>query len=178
MEHWTDDMSARSRVEAVATTLTQPRSINWISEQAGTGWETAKKQIDLLVDRGVLQAVNDGGDTRYEPDPVRDYLDHVAALVTDHSRDELRDELQAIATEIEAWQRTYDVDSIEELEASLGAEDLSAEEIGDRRRVLRYWEENAEYRRLVTNALTLYDDLTNRTEQDPPRRPPSERLTG
>lgn len=164
MDHWTNEMSARERVSAIATTVSQPRSINWISEEAETGWETAESHLDFLVESGVLQTVDSDGATRYAPDPMRDYLDHVAELVADHSRDELRDELAAIASEIDAWKETYDIESLAELEASLGSDGLSADEIRERRRVLRYWEENDDYRNLLTNALTLYDDLADLTE--------------
>lgn len=48
---------------------------------------------------------------RYVPDPMREYLDHIRDLVVENTWEELRDELEAIAEEIETWKAEYDVDA-------------------------------------------------------------------
>lgn len=160
MDSWTDDMTARERVEAIALTLGQPRSVNWIKQQAEAGsWETTKSQLERLVASGRMITVEIDGEIRYLPDAMHDYLEHIRELVATNTKDELRDELEAIATEIEQWKQAYDVDSFEELDASLGDAERSPEELRDRRKTISYWEENRQYRRLITNALSLYDDL-------------------
>jgi len=160
MDDWTETMTARDRVEAVALTLREPRSVNWIKEQAEVGsWETTKSQLVYLTDAGQLTTVEIDGDTRYKIDPMRAYLDHIQELVVENTKDELRDELEAVASEIATWKREYDIDSLQDLEASLG-EELPPEEVRDRRKVITYWEENKHHRQLLTNALGLYDDLS------------------
>lgn len=43
LEPWTDDLSARERIREIATTLTEPRSVEWIREEAQvSAWQTAK----------------------------------------------------------------------------------------------------------------------------------------
>ncbi|MDQ2051685.1 hypothetical protein RBH26_14490 [Natronolimnohabitans sp. A-GB9] len=160
MDDWTETMTARDRIEAVALTLREPRSVNWIKKQAEVGsWETTKSQLEYLTDAGQLTTVEIDGDTRYKIDPMRAYLDHIQELVVENTKDELRDELEEIASEIATWKREYDVDSLQELEASLG-EEFPPEEVRDRRKVITYWEENKHHRQLLTNALGLYDDLS------------------
>lgn len=161
MEPWTDDMTARERIEAIALTIQQPRSVNWIKQQAEAGsWETTKSQLEHLVASGRLTTVEIDGEVRYLPDPMHDYLEHIQELVASNTKDELRDELEAITHEIEQWKQEYAVDSLEDLDATLGEEDLSPAEMSDRRRIISYWEENRQYRQLITHALRLYDDLT------------------
>jgi hypothetical protein len=43
-------MSARDRIRAVAETLREPRSVNWISEQADAAWSTTNEELQNLVD--------------------------------------------------------------------------------------------------------------------------------
>jgi hypothetical protein len=161
MKPWTETMTARERIEEVALTLREPRSVNWVREQADVGsWETAKSQLEHLVEMGRLTTVDVDGDTRYVTDPMREYLDHIRDLVVEHTKEELRDELEAIAEEVEAWRAEYGVDSPAALDASLGEADLAPEELRERRQVAAYWEENDEYRQRITHALELYDDLT------------------
>lgn len=165
MESWTETTTARERIETIATTLTEPRSVNWIKEQAEVGsWETTKSHLEHLVETGQLRTIDLDGEPRYEPDPMRAYLDEIQRLVVEHTKVELRDELAAIADEIGGWKTDYDVDSRSELEATLGDPELTPDQRRERRKVVRYWEENLQYRQLLSHALHLYDDLT---AQDP-----------
>jgi len=163
VDSWTDSMTARERVETIATTLSEPRTANWVAEQAEVNWDTAKKHLDNLAESGVLLVTED--DT-YVPDPTRAYFDHLRELILTNDREELRGELEAIADRIEAWQTEYDVQSPEELEATL-ADDLPANEIRDRRQALRRWENSLRLRDTIQTALQLYDDIQSLTDDVP-----------
>jgi DNA-binding transcriptional ArsR family regulator len=163
VESWTDSMTARERVKTIATTLSEPRTANWIAEQADVTWDTAKKHLDDLADSGILLVTEDG---TYVPDPTRAYFDRLRELILTNDRDTLRAELEAIAERIEDWKTTYDVDSPDALEATL-ADDLPAEDIADRRRVLRRWENSLRSRETIRTALHLYDEVQSLTDDIP-----------
>jgi len=63
VQSWSKSMSARERIRAVAETLREPRSVNWISEQADAAWSTTNKQLQDLVDQGQLRRVKAGETT-------------------------------------------------------------------------------------------------------------------
>ena len=161
VDHWTESMTARERVETIATTLEEPRTANWVAEQAEVKWDTAKKHLDDLVDAGTLLVTDDD---RYVPDPTRAYFDTLRELILDNSRSDLRAELEAIAERVDEWKTEYDVESIDDLETSL-ADDREPEDVGDRRRVLRRWENSLRTRRTIQTALTLYDDVESLANQ-------------
>jgi len=167
MDSWTDDLSARERVRTVATTLSQPRSVNWIRKEADVSWATAKDELDRLVDHHRLRRVpsdadgESAEDPRYVPDFKTQYLSRIRELTDDHSRAELREEVAAIQDEIDAWVDEFGVETRGELEASLTGADLSGDEVRRRNRVLRRWERNEESRTLLRHALSLYDDLAD-----------------
>lgn len=163
VESWTDTMTARERVETIATTLSEPRTANWIANQADVKWDTAKKHLDDLAESGVLLVTED--DT-YTPDPTRAYFDHLRELILTNDRAELRGELEAIADRIDDWKTTYGVGSPADLEATL-ADDLSADEIRDRRQALRRWENSLYSRDTIRTALQLYDDIQDLTDDIP-----------
>lgn len=53
LDPWTDGLSARERVRELATTLTQPRSVEWVREQAQiSSWQTAKDELEMLAKFG------------------------------------------------------------------------------------------------------------------------------
>ncbi len=62
---WDESMSARDRIRVVAETLREPRSVNWISEQADAAWSTTNEGLQDLVDQDQLRRVEAGETTRY-----------------------------------------------------------------------------------------------------------------
>jgi DNA-binding transcriptional ArsR family regulator len=155
VDSWTDSTTARERVETIATTLSEPRTVNWVAEQAEVEWDTAKRHLTSLADAGILTVTDDG---QYVPDPTRAYFDYLRDLILENERSELRAELEAIAERVDDWKQQYGVEAPEELEATL-ADDLPADEVSDRRRVLRRWEQSQRSRDLIRKALALYDDV-------------------
>ncbi|MDT3437388.1 hypothetical protein [Haloarcula sp. 1CSR25-25] len=165
VQSWDKSMSARDRIRAVAELLRDPRSVNWISEQADAAWSTTNEELQDLVDQGQLRRVEAGETTRYQPDYTRLLFEEIRSLIEENTREELRNELAAITEEIEAWQAAYDVETWEELEQSLADGDLASDELHERRDVITRWEENLEDRRLIKHALVLYSDVEAAREQ-------------
>ena len=158
-------MSARDRIRAVAETLREPRSVNWISEQADAAWSTTNDELQDLVDQGQLRRVEVGETTRFQPDYTRLLFEEIRTLIEENTREELRNELATITDEIEEWQETYDVETWEDLEQSLADSNLSSVDLCERRDVIAFWRENEEDRRLIKHALELYSDVESAREQ-------------
>ncbi len=163
VESWTESMTARERVETIATTLTEPQSANWVAKQAEVEWDTAKKHLENLRESGVVLITSDD---KYVPDPTQAYFDQLRELILENSKEELREELEAIANRIDEWKKRYDVESPDELEATLGT-DRKGAAIRERRRVLRLWENSLNSRDRIRTALSLYDDITSLTSEFP-----------
>ena len=162
---WTESMSARERLRSVAETLREPRSVNWISDQADAAWSTTNEELQALVEQGQLRRVKAGETTLYQRDYTQMLFDEIRALIEENSREELRSDLASITEEIEAWQGSYDVESWEELEQSLADDELSSAALRERRDVIAFWQENEEDRRLIKHALELYSDVETAREQ-------------
>ncbi len=165
VQSWTESMSARERIRSVAETLREPRSINWISDQADAAWSTTNDELQDLVDQGQLCRVAVGDTALYQPDYTRLLFDEIRTVIEENSREELRSELAAITDEIEGWQETYGIETWEDLEQSLADSDLSSADLRERRDVITFWRENEESRRLIKHALELYSDVESAREQ-------------
>ena len=159
VEPWTESMTARERVVTIATTLDEPRTANWVADQAEVKWDTAKKHLDNLVGAGTLLVTDDD---KYVPDPTKAYFDTLRELIHNNSQEELRGELEAIAERVDEWKTEYEVESIDDLEATL-AEDRNPEDVSERRRVIRRWENSLRTRQTIQTALSLYDDVQSLT---------------
>jgi hypothetical protein len=160
LESWTEDLSARERVRKIATTLTRPRSVQWVKEEAGiSSWQTTKDELEMLTEFGQIHAVEgDDGHTKYAPNYQARYFSELAELINEHTRDELREEIADIQDRIDEWKTEFDVESRDELESSLSDGTLDSEAIRERNVILRRWEQHEDNKRLLTHALELYDD--------------------
>jgi hypothetical protein len=160
LDSWTDGLSSRERVRKIATTLTEPRSVEWVREQAQvSSWQTAKDELEMLVEFGQVQAIEgDDGNTKYAPNYQLRYFNEVTELINSHTRAELREEIASIQAEIDEWKQEFGVESRDDLEATLTDDDLDSEAIQERNRVLRQWEHYEDNKRLLKHALELYDD--------------------
>ena len=160
LDSWTDGLSAREQVREIATSLLQPRSIEWVREEAQiSSWQTAKDELEMLTEFGQVHAIpSDDGNTRYAPNYQLRYFNEVTELINDHTRDELREDIATIQEEIDEWKTEFDVESRNDLESMLTDNGLSSEDIRERNTVLRQWEHSEDNKRLLKHALELYDD--------------------
>ncbi|WP_440763276.1 DUF7342 family protein [Natronorubrum sp. DTA7] len=159
LESWTEGLTARERVRKIATTLTRPRSVEWVREEAGiSSWQTAKDELEMLAEFGQVQPVDADGNTKYAPNYQRRYFSEIAELINEHTREELREQIADIQESIDEWCEEFDVESRVALESTLTDPDLTGEAIRERNRILRQWERYEDNKRLLGHALELYDD--------------------
>lgn len=148
-----------SRLRETAMTLREPRNAAEISDAAALAPNTARKYLDQLVEAGVLETVSVGRETRYAPDRRRQYLDQLRELTETQSKDALASELAAIRDDIDEWRQTYDVDTPDELRASVGDDSTDAADREQRLLDAEDWEYFEGRATLIQEALTLYDSL-------------------
>lgn len=160
LESWSDGLTARERVREIATSLTEPRSVEWVREQAQiSSWQTAKDELEMLVEFGQVHAIEgDDGNTKYAPNYQLRYFNEVTELINEHTRAELREEIATIQEQIDAWKTEFDVETRDDLESTLTDDDLSSGDVRERNEVLREWERYEDNKRLLKHALELYDD--------------------
>lgn len=78
-------------------------------------------------------------------------------LIENHDTDELVEGITAIKADIREWKSEYDVDSSDELRATVANTDLDPQEERERREVATDWDHARHRIGLVTDAIELYD---------------------
>lgn len=114
-ETWKEHTSLLDRVRSVVLCLSEPRSAEYIANEAAVSIETAETHLDSLVELAVVLEHNVGDQPMYSPDPLYTRFQTIRYLLDAHDRDgliETHDELQA---QIDAWRDEYGVDSPEVL---------------------------------------------------------------
>jgi predicted ArsR family transcriptional regulator len=153
---WSERLSGAERVRMVAETVSEPRTANWVAEEADVAHETARKYLDRLVEDGRIVAEDEGDRTVYRPDPVGQYLTETRELYEEHTPEELADSLAEMNEEIRSWRESYGVETPNELRASI-AEASDSDDERERKRVASEWERLRYRRQLVEDALRLHD---------------------
>ena len=156
---WTETMSGRERVRHVVELLDEPTPVQEIADQAGVSRATADDELQRLQSDDWVTETTVEGTKAYDLNPVRMLFDEVTDLIEAHSRNELESQLTALKTEQEELATEYDVRSLDEFREALADEDLSAEELRERRNVIATWETINTELGLVKHALQLYDDV-------------------
>lgn len=159
----TDHTVKLARIREVAMTVREPKNAGEIADAAGVARNTAAKYLTQLVEADKLTTVQRGRETCYYPDPVTQYFDGIRDLIGDHSKDELTAELAAIRDDIDEWKAEYDVESPDELRASVG-EDISPADRRQRRHDAEDWEYYAQQAELIKKAIQLHDTIEETRE--------------
>ena len=155
----TSDHTAKvARIRDVAMTVREPKNAGEIADAAGVARNTAEKYLTQLVEADKLATIQRGRETCYYPDPVTQYFDQIRDLINDHTKDELTAELGAIRDDIDAWKETYNVESADELRATVG-DDISAPDRRQRRHDAEDWDYYEHRTILIKQAIQLYDSI-------------------
>jgi len=157
-------MSARDRIRAVAETLREPRSVNWISEQADAAWSTTNEELQDLVDQGQLRRVEAGETTRYQPDYATALRGDPDAHRGKHARG-AAEQLAAITKGDRGVAGNLRCRDVGGARTVARRRRPPSSDLHERRDVITRWEENLEDRRLIKHALALYSDVEAAREQ-------------
>jgi len=156
---WTESASGRERVRHVVELLDGPTPVREIADRAEVSRATADDELRRLQSDDWVTETTVDGTKAYDLNPVRMLFDEVTDLIQANSRDELERQLTELTEEREAMLAEYDASSLEAFREELAAEQLSAEELRERRNVIATWEAINTELGLVRHALQLYDDV-------------------
>lgn len=162
IDRWVEETSAFDRVKSVAFALQCPRPAGEIAESAHVAEKTARGHLQRLVGMDLLLESNESTPVTYYPDPAYMRYREVRSLAREHDREELVDLAATLKGDIADWREAFDVDTPDELRASVARPAVSEHEIRDRQRAAEDWEFTAYRLELVEDALAQYDRLTAR----------------
>jgi predicted ArsR family transcriptional regulator len=161
-ERWVAETSAFDRVRSVAFALQQPRTAGQIAGSAHVSEKTARDHLRRLVEMDVMLEETGVGPTTYYPDPAYMRYREARTLAREHDRDELTEIVATLKRDIEEWRDEFDVETPDELRASVADADVSEGAVYERQKVAEDWEYTEHRLGLIKDALAEYDRLTSR----------------
>jgi|GEM_PF-328074 hypothetical protein len=139
VEAWKEHTTAFDRVQSVASTVSKPRPVSCIAEEAHVAENTARDHLERLVALNVLLKIERDDGAFYSPDPLHTRLQTLRDLLEEHDREgliQLKIELQS---KIEDWETDYNADSPDELRTR-AAETETASQTRDLKKTASDWE--------------------------------------
>ncbi len=160
--------SGEDRVRMVARQLSEPQTVNWIASEAGWSHEPTKRVLQRLVEDGILYCNESGAHTTYYPDYRRQAMQEAMRL-RDSGRtvEELTDRLGKMKSQIRDWKSEFDVETPNQLRASILDASLEHDEEDRRREIARDWEHLNRRIQIVGFAIREWDFLEQPTEPVP-----------
>ena len=104
VSEWVDQTTAFDRVWSIASTVSQPRPVQYIADEARVSGVTAREYLERLADLGVLLKSEREGTLVYFPDPLHTRMQGIRELLEEHDRKDLIE----MRSEIEADSETRD----------------------------------------------------------------------
>lgn len=154
---WIEHTSAFDRVQSIARSVSEPKPVSYIADEAHVAENTARDHLERLVELNVLLESESGGTALYSPDPLHVRLQTLRELLEEHDRDGLIELKADLQLEIEERSEEYGVDSPDALR-SLAAESESAAETSEIRRSASDWELMLYRLSIVEDAIEGYSE--------------------
>jgi len=133
--------TGEDRVRMVARQLSEPRTANWIASEAGWSHEPTKRVLERLVNDGILHRDGSGPHVTYYPDYRRQAMQEAMRLRDgDHTVEELTARLAEMKAQIRDWEAEFDVESPNQLRATIADETLDAEAEARRHEIAQEWD--------------------------------------
>lgn len=98
VSEWVDQTTAYDRLLSIASTVSEPRSVQYIANEARVSEVTASEYLDRLAGLNVLLKSEEEGTSVYSPDPLHTRMQGIRELLEENDRDdliELQSELEA-----------------------------------------------------------------------------------
>lgn len=163
-DEWEEEMAGVDRVISVALSIKQPRTVDWIADQAGVSPTTARDHLERLVDLHVLSAVEQRGAKTYYPDSAYQRFREVAQLVREHTRDEIERITVGAQEEITELKEKYDVESPAELRQLATAEETSPGEAREYFKKASEWDSHRHMLSIAEDALDRYSEFKDQPQ--------------
>lgn len=160
IDRWIEETSAFDRVRSVAFALQRPRTAGQIADEAHVSEKTARGHLKRLVEMDLVLEREGDGPTTYYPDPGYVRYREVRTLVREHDRDDLVEIVGTLKGDVESWRAEFDVETPEELRASVVGDGVTEREVHERQRIAEDWEYTEHRLELLGDALAQYDLLS------------------
>ena len=150
IEGWKADTTTFDRVRHVSDVTTEPQAVSTIAERAHVSEPTARKYLSILAESGRVKVINTDSGTRYMRAPQMLAMKRIAAIHREHTKNEIRDSIRDLKTELNNFREQYDVADVDELTLELEPGDDGWQDI-------TRWQQIEQNLEIAQAALSLYD---------------------
>lgn len=150
VEEWKADTTTFDRVQHVSDVTTEPQAVSTIAERAHVSEPTARKYLSMLAETGRVKAIKTDSGTRYMRAPQMLAMKRIAAIHREHTKNEIRDTIRDLKTELNSFREQYNVADVDELTLELEPGD-------DSWRDITRWQQIEQNLEIAQAALSLYD---------------------
>jgi nitrate reductase alpha subunit len=170
---WGENTTGRERVQLVVELLEEHATVTAIAEEADVAWDTAHSELERMMAENLVDEYYIDGQTKYGPDPVRQFVDQILDLIRENERAELETQLLEHQERLEALQDEHGAETASDFRERLTAEDRTAAEMREIRNIASTWEALETEIRLTKQALNFYSDVSRLSGSGDGRSPVS-----
>lgn len=121
-EEWKAATTALQRIQQVIEQTSTYKTAAELAEEALVSEPTARKHLEMLVEIGTADTIEERGATRYARNEDRLLSQRIRELAAEQSRDDLIEHIHQMKDTLARFRAEYDAGSPEELATTLQAE--------------------------------------------------------
>ncbi|MFD1688678.1 ArsR family transcriptional regulator [Halolamina salifodinae] len=159
-EAWKAQTKGVERVIDVATVLDQPRTAEWIADEAAVAEQTARDHLGMLSELGVVTQTTARGVTKYQRDPAFIRFREISIYVERYERDDLMDVVAEKKKRIKSTKEEYEIETPDELRSKAVEDATSSEEVVEYKKAAAEFETLQHELGVIKEALERYDEFT------------------
>lgn len=153
------------RIRMVARQLTEPRTVSWVATEADCSHEPTKRVLERLEAEGFLTRAETGTHVTYYPDHRWLVVQEALRLRdSDMTVEDLTERLAELNGQVRDWERTFEVETPNQLRVTIADADLRSEEVDRRRFIAREWEHFQRRIRILEFVLREWEFLAPPTD--------------
>ena len=158
LEKWKSETKGVERIISIAITTSQPRTVEWIAEQALVAEQTARDHLKMFAELGIVASFTSSGVTRYHADEAFVHYREVSRCVEQHSKEELSEEVEQLQEAIARIKEEHDIATPDELRARAAEADIDTA-------TLRQYKKSASEWETIRDRLEVLEDALRRFEK-------------
>jgi len=124
---WKASTTALERVKQVSEQTTTPKPASAIATEALVSEPTARKHLNALAEIGTVTTTTESGTTKYSRDDDQLLYQRIRSLASEHSRETIIDEIQALKQRLNELKTEYDAVSPETFVTNLPTDACDSE---------------------------------------------------
>lgn len=160
LDEWKENTTGFERAQSVIMTVSEPKTAQYIADEAHVSENSARTYLSQLVDLGLVRETESGRATNYYPEPLYTRMQDLRELFDTYDHEGLLEQRADLQSKLDDIKNKYDADSPTALrEQAADVDDV--EKLREMKKTASDWALLQYRQSIIAEAVRQYDTYAN-----------------